>query len=276
MIEAQSSRKPAVAGLFYPAEKNELNQTIEKLFTKTANFIENIHNKEHEIKAIIAPHAGYVYSGECATFGYLQIPKDTKLVYLLGPSHHVGFSGIALPSVKYFSTPLGDIQLNQEIIDDLVDKFEHIKFFDQAHQYEHSLEVHLPFLQKYLANFKIVPMVVGQCSKHELVKTIEFLDNQNYDSSIFLISSDLSHFHTYENAKQIDDQTINRILNFDTNIVGEEACGCYPLNGWLLYAKHNQLMPKLIKKYNSGDVFEYGDKSRVVGYASFAFYKQAK
>ncbi len=257
-------REPAVAGLFYPENVDLLQHSLNEMLSKVSMI-------DLEPRAIIAPHAGYIYSGEVAASAYklLEPMKDTiRRVVLLGPAHRVAISGCALSGADYFRTPLGDIPVDTEAMQNLLQN-PNVQLSDLAHQAEHSLEVHLPFLQTVLDEFLLVPVVVGQMDANAVMEVLELFWGD--PATFFVISSDLSHFHSYHSAQEIDQQTTLAIeqLHFD-HISGEMACGAYPVNGLLKLAKKHHLKCQTLDLRNSGDTA--GDKSRVVGYGAYAFY----
>ncbi len=257
-------REPAVAGVFYPEDAELLQHSLSEMLNKAA--VSDI-----KPRAIIAPHAGYIYSGEVAASAYkLLEPMKGKIrrVVLLGPAHRVAVSGCALSGAEYFRTPLGDIPIDAEAVKNLLQQ-PYVQLSDLAHQEEHSLEVQLPFLQMVLNEFCLVPIVVGQMEASDVMEVLElFWDDP---ATLFVISSDLSHFHDYLSAQIIDRQTTSAIeqLQLD-HISGEMACGAYPVNGLLKLAKKHHLQCQTLDLRNSGDTV--GDKSRVVGYGAYAFY----
>lgn len=256
-----SMRKAAVAGQFYEADKPRLSAQINRLMAITEPCLET------RPKALIVPHAGYIYSGSTAAQAYrcLQSRRDEiERVVLFGPAHRVYLQGMALPSVDEFSTPLGDIALDRESIDRITG-LPGVIISDEAHRQEHSLEVQLPFLQTMLDKFKLVPVVVGDCDANTVAKLIDELWGDS--SSLIVVSSDLSHFHSYDRAQQIDAETCQRILDKASDLYGEEACGARALNG-LMRSKHvESLQVELLAACNSGDTA--GDRNRVVGYGAF-------
>ena len=264
-----STRPPAVAGLFYPDDKNQLQSMLQAL-------LDNDHasplNGEQvkKIKAIIVPHAGYIYSGGVAASAYrlLEARGHTiKRVVILGPSHRVPLRGMALPSVTNFTTPLGDIPLDTNSLQQLL-SLNTVQTLDDAHAFEHSLEVQLPFLQMLLKDFVLIPIVVGQCDVNAVKAALKIVWGK--EETLIIISSDLSHFHHYHSACQIDRNTSDLIVNKDWHLQGEQACGCYPLNGLLKLAQEISLSVCPLDLRNSGDTA--GDKDRVVGYGAYALY----
>jgi hypothetical protein len=262
-----NTRPAAVAGMFYPGNPAELMTTIDALLATTKQ------SNEPAPKALIVPHAGYIYSGSTAAMAYaslVPLRQQIKRVVLLGPTHRVAVNGIAVPEANVFATPLGNIPLDLETIAQLRD-MPQIVFSDRVHAQEHSLEVHLPFLQRVLNDFKLVPLAVGEASPEAVAEVLDHL--WGGPETLIVISSDLSHFLNYSAAQQVDRNTCQHIMQLDAQIQPQQACGAYPVNGLLLAAQQRGLTPQLIHLCNSGDTA--GDKNRVVGYASFAFYEPA-
>lgn len=260
----KSIRPPAVAGMFYPGNPGVLDKMVSDFLLDAP--------VNPPPRAIIAPHAGYSYSGPIAASAYASLAPlrgKIKRVVLLGPSHRVGFHGIAASSADYFQTPLGDIAVDVEAIQSVVEALPAVGFLDEAHAQEHSLEVHLPFLQKVLGDFKLLPFVVGQAEPEEIAQLLDiFVDDPE---TLIVVSSDLSHYHDYEMAQEIDTETAQKIEHLDyQHIAPEQACGAFPVRGLLLSARKHGLTPVVVDLRNSGDTS--GDKSRVVGYGSWLFY----
>ena len=255
------ARRAAVAGMFYPADKAVLERTVSGLLAAAPA-------SSDSAKAIIAPHAGYQYSGFTAACAYRLLEDRRKLirkVVLLGPAHRVYLRGMALPSADTFTTPLGDVQVDMEAVERAL-SLPGTQVSDEAHADEHSLEVHLPFLQIVLEDFQIVPIVVGNCPAHEVESVISAL--WGGDETLIVVSSDLSHFHAYDLAREIDASTTARIEARDATLHGEDACGACAVNGLLLAATSQGLQVRTLDTRNSGDTA--GDKSRVVGYGAYA------
>lgn len=254
-------RPAAVAGLFYPESSKQLHRDIQAYLTEAS------YQSNQCPKAVIVPHAGYVYSGIVAGAVYSivkQFRDQYQRVVLLGPCHYVGVRGLALPTAEYFSTPLGDIPIDKE----LSQKISHLPQVitsAAAHAREHSLEVQLPFLQEVLDEFTLLPLVVGQATVAEVAEVLSCL--WGVENTLFVISSDLSHFLAYEEAKIVDSETSQMILAKDEHITPEQACGCYSINGLLHLAKEQGLSIECIDRRNSGDTA--GNKDRVVGYGSY-------
>lgn len=252
-------REPAVAGTFYPNDAATLSALI-------STYLEGSAGLDCP-KAIIAPHAGYIYSGAIAGEVYrklLNTADKIKRVVLLGPSHRVAFKGMAVPLSTSFRTPLGDIPIDSECIQQIVDDTS-VGILDEAHREEHSLEVHLPFLQHILDDFTLVPIVVGNASKETVARVLARLWGGG--ETLIVISTDLSHFEAYDAAVSLDANTTRKIMTLDATLNGEEACGFRPLNGLLHYIKTNHLAIETVNVKNSGDTA--GDKDRVVGYGAW-------
>ena len=262
----QRIRPAAVAGSFYPGDAKALAQELRVLMG--AVLPDTIASLP---KAIIAPHGGYTYSGTVAASAYTLItPARAKIkrVVIVGPAHRVAVRGLALPGVDAFTSPLGNVAIDQASVDTLRRLPQVIESVD-AHAYEHSLEVQLPFLQSVLDDFLLVPLAVGNATPEEVAQAMEAV--WGGDETLIVVSSDLTHYLKYEQAQAIDSATVNRILNFQGPISPYEACGCMPINGLLVAAKRRGLVPRLLDLCNSGDTA--GSRDRVVGYAAFAFDK---
>ena len=259
-------RPTAVAGTFYPAHAEPLLNQVQHFLEQT-----KLHRQTRPPKAIIVPHAGYIYSGAIAANAYALLrPLRNRIcrVVLLGPVHHVPVGGLAVPSVTAFASPLGTVPLDQVALASLAD-LRQVVVDDRCHAKEHSLEVHLPFLQSVLENFKLVPLAVGDASTADVAEVLERL--WGGDETLIVVSSDLSHYLTYLVAQQRDAMTAQAVLDLRIDISHEQACGATPMNGLLLAARHHGLRPALLDLRNSGDTS--GDKSCVVGYAAFALYE---
>lgn len=259
----QHVRPPAVAGLFYPAEATLLRQQVQALLQAAPPATGPAP------KALIAPHAGYVYSGAIAASAYAQlapIAQRIRTVVLLGPAHRVALRGLALPAATHFATPLGIIELDSEAVARLRG-LPQVSVSDAAHAAEHSLEVHLPFLQSMLPKFLLVPLVVGQASAAEVSQVLDRL--WGGEDTLIVISSDLSHYLGYDDACASDRATADAVLDLRPALVPQQACGAYPINGLLESAPRHGLRGTLLDLRNSGDTA--GDRARVVGYGAFAF-----
>lgn len=261
----QTVRTPAVAGLFYPADAAELQ-------TQVRGFLDQVEPPaEPPPKAIIVPHAGYIYSGPIAASAYARLRAARDMIHrvvLLGPSHRVGFRGIAVSGMEAFATPLGRIAVDQAAVEQLR-KLPEVGYLEQAHAQEHSLEVHLPFLQEVLGSFKLVPLVVGEARPTEVGAVLEAL--WGGPETLIVISSDLSHYHDYATARLLDDTTSKAIeaLRFE-DIGYEQACGRNPVNGLLWVARRKGLHGETIDLRNSGDTA--GSRDQVVGYGAYVFH----
>ena len=267
----ESVRPPAVASLFYPGEVVELKENLRELLDE-ASREEEPHEDlpaDQHLRTLIVPHAGYVYSGTTAARAYHLLRKnrdDFRRVIILGPAHRVWLEGIAFPGTDAFETPLGRIPLAKQQIRELL-RFPEVQLRDDAHQDEHCLEVQLPFLQEILNEFELIPAVVGEISPDSLSGLLENLleDPQN----LLLLSTDLSHFHSYSEAQEIDQETAEAIETFeDENILPEQACGTHPLRGLLRHARIQGWKIQRLGLCNSGDTA--GSKDRVVGYGAWA------
>ena len=256
-------RQPAVANAFYPGSPVLLGSAVDDLLVACTPYSGRVP------KALIVPHAGYIYSGATAALAYATLKplrQQISRVILLGPTHRVAVHGLALPETRAFATPLGNIPLDLDAMAQLRD-LPQIVFSDRVHAQEHSLEVHLPFLQRTLDNFRLVPLAVGEATPQAVAEVLDVL--WGGPETLIVISSDLSHFLNYSTAQQVDRNTCQQILQLDAQIRPEQACGAFPVNGLLLAAQQRGLTPQLIHLCNSGDTA--GDKNRVVGYASFSF-----
>jgi len=258
-----SSRPAAVAGLFYPAEPRALQALIAQCLAGVAP------STAPPPKLLLVPHAGYVYSGAVAGHAYARLAaarSRIRRVVLLGPTHRVAVRGLAAPRAAAFDTPLGRVDVDRAALAQLAD-LPQVQFNDAAHAQEHSLEVQLPFLQRVLGDFTLVPLAVGDASAAEVAQVIERL--WGGDETLVVISSDLSHYLPYAQAQAVDRATVERILQLDPALDHHEACGATPLAGALLAARAHGLAPRLLDLRNSGDTA--GDRTRVVGYCAVAF-----
>jgi AmmeMemoRadiSam system protein B len=255
-------RNPAVAGQFYPADSPGLEAAVTTLLGETAG------QGGAAPKALIVPHAGYMYSGPVAASAYARLRpwRDRySRVVLLGPCHRVPLRGMALSSADAFRTPLGDVAVDHETTARL--DVPGLAVSDTSHEYEHSLEVHLPFLQEVLDEFVLVPVVVGDASAQEVAGLLKAV--WGGEETLIVISSDLSHYLGYDEAAAKDAVTCTRIENLDTDISHDQACGATPIRGLLLVAKQRGLTVTTLDLRNSGDVA--GDRKFVVGYGAWAF-----
>lgn len=259
-------RPPAVAGLFYPAEPDQLEYDIRQLLLKARPY-------DLMPKALIVPHAGYIYSGPIAATAYAALrPVAARIrrVVLLGPTHRVAVNGLVLPRVEAFDTPLGRIMLDTETAD-TASRLPQVSISQLAHAQEHSLEVQLPFLQRVLGEFTLLPLAVGMATPQDVAEVLEAV--WGGDETLIVVSSDLSHYLPYEVAQRVDSATAKSIIKLQPAIEHEQACGATPIGGLMIAAQHHQLTPHLLDLRNSGDTA--GEKDQVVGYAAFAFTQDA-
>jgi AmmeMemoRadiSam system protein B/AmmeMemoRadiSam system protein A len=265
-----SVRPTAVAGMFYPAAPRELAWEVDDMLA---------HSAANGLapgfpKALIVPHAGYVYSGSVAAEAYDRLRPGrgiVRRVVLLGPCHRVSVRGLALPEATAFATPLGQVPIDQEAVKSLAG-LPQVVVSSAVHAEEHALEVQLPFLQRVLGEFSLVPLAVGAATPEQVSDVIEKL--WGGAETLIVISSDLSHYHSYDEACAIDRGTTQAILGYSTDIDHEQACGATPVAGMLLAAKRHELSVELLDLRNSGDTA--GGRGRVVGYASFALWDGAQ
>ncbi len=265
-----SVRPAAVAGMFYPAAPRELAREVDDMLAHSATS----GLAPGFPKALIVPHAGYVYSGSVAAEAYDRLRPArgiVRRVVLLGPCHRVPVRGLALPEATAFATPLGQVPIDQEAVKSLAG-LPQVVVSRAVHAEEHALEVQLPFLQRVLGEFSLVPLAVGAATPEQVAEVIDRL--WGGAETLIVISSDLSHYHPYEEARAIDRGTAQAILDYSTEIDHEQACGATPVAGMLLAAKRHRLKVELLDLRNSGDTA--GGRGRVVGYAAFAFWDGAQ
>ncbi len=249
-------RDPAVAGMFYPADPEELRRMVEGFLAEAKP------HKGPSPKAIIAPHAGYIYSGPIAASVYASInPEGITRVVLLGPSHRALLRGLAASSAEVWRTPLGEVS---------VDAPEGIPTNDAAHELEHSLEVQVPFLQVVLGDFTLTPLVAGDASAEEVADMLERL--WGGPETLIVISSDLSHYMSYRAGRAMDTAASKAIVELNPRGLDfDNACGLVPIAGLLHLAKQKGMCAELIDLRSSGDTA--GPKDQVVGYGAYAFYE---
>lgn len=262
-------RMPAVAGMFYPAHAAELGKTVQDFLAK----VQPTGGKPP--KLLIAPHAGYVYSGPIAASAYALLkPLRGRVarVVLIGPSHRVGFKGLALCTANAYAIPGRTIPIDRTMEARLA-QIPGVGLLDQAHVPEHSLEVHLPFLAEVLGEFQLVPIVAGQASAALVADVLEAAGDG--DDCLIVVSTDLSHYHDYDEARRIDAQTVAAIERLDGDFLdGNRACGHVPVAGALEMAKRRGFRVETLDVRNSGDTA--GPKDRVVGYGAWAFFEGEK
>jgi len=257
-------RRPAVAGSFYPDSPDVLARSVDTMLSEAGETAAG-----PSPKALITPHAGYIYSGPTAACGYALLNADKiRRVVLLGPTHRVPVSGLVLPEADAFETPLGAVELDR-IGMNSVEHLAQVTIEGSSHAFEHSLEVHLPFLQRRLNQFTLIPFTVGRARPEMVAEVLDLLWGS--EETLIVISSDLSHYHPYETARKIDTETADTIIQMEPTISHEQACGATPINGLLTCTEKHPLRAKLIDLRNSGDTA--GPRDRVVGYGAFAFYE---
>jgi hypothetical protein len=259
-------REAAVDGLFYPAAPAALRARV-VAYLAGVGAADDVGCTP---KLLIAPHAGYEYCGAVAAHVYALLGRRrgpiVRRVVLLGPAHRIALGGLAAPNAEAFETPLGEVVVDLAALADL-DGLSQVSRSDHVHEREHSLEVQLPFLQTVLGSFTLVPLVVGDAGAGAVAQVIERL--WGGDETLIVISSDLSHYLGYEEARAADQATVRRIVALDAGLGPHEACGAAAINGALLTARHHGLAPRLLALCNSGDTA--GDRDRVVGYGAIAF-----
>ena len=264
-------RPAAVAGMFYPGMPADLAANVRQCLVDAAT---RPRVGGARPKALIVPHAGYIYSGPIAAAAYARLAGShatIRRVVILGPTHRIAVRGLALPTVRAFATPLGEVEVDLKAAA-LALSLPQVVQNDAAHALEHSLEVQLPFLQAVLDDFRIVPFAVGSATPDEVADVIERL--WGGPETLILVSSDLSHYHRYAEAREIDRGSAEGILALSSALDHDQACGATPINGLALCARRHGLVPELLDLRNSGDTA--GDRSRVVGYASFAFVERPR
>jgi len=267
-LSAMTPMRPAaVAGAFYPADARVLSSEVGEMLDD----VEVLAPRLGFPKAVIAPHAGYIYSGPVAAYAYDALAPArgiVKRVVLLGPVHRVPVRGLALPDAESFETPLGRIAVDPTARAALAD-LPQVVVSGRAHALEHSLEVQLPFLQRVLGDFALVPLAVGDASRADVGEVIERL--WGGPETVIVVSTDLSHYHAYGDALRIDGETLTRIESLATDIRHEQACGATPLNGLLGVARGRGMTIRRLMACNSGDTA--GGRDHVVGYSAFALYE---
>jgi AmmeMemoRadiSam system protein B/AmmeMemoRadiSam system protein A len=251
-----------MAGTFYPADPVRLEQALDACLT------DEVTSKGRPV-AVIAPHAGYIYSGGVAGKVYAHLGPwagQIRRVLLLGPSHRFAFEGVAIPAATAWCTPLGELPIDQRMLDGIRGSAG-VQISDRVHAPEHSLEVQLPFIQKTLGQVLLSPLVVGRISPEGLAALMApWLVRQD---SLVIVSSDLSHYHSYEEARSVDASTARRILSGAIDLRGHEACGCVCINGLNQCARDRHWQVHEVARCNSGDTA--GDRDRVVGYGGYLY-----
>ena len=260
-----SVRPPAVAGLFYPGSADELRATVQAYLSESP-----ARTGAPTPKALIVPHAGYVYSGSVAASAYrcLASAEQITRVVMVGPSHRVPLRGLAVPSADFFATPLGEVPIDVAGRARLR-SLGLAGISDAAHAAEHSLEVQLPFLQTVLGDFELLPITAGLASGNQVCRALDAV--WGGAETLIVISSDLSHYHTAAEARVLDSKTTDLILAEDIHLSDDQACGALGINGLMECARRRGLKVELLDQRNSSDTA--GDSSRVVGYGSYALYE---
>jgi MEMO1 family protein len=267
---ASRVREPAVAGMFYPARATTLARAVDDLVAHPRVDPADALVEAINLKAIVVPHAGYIYSGPTAASAYrllLARRDEIRRIVLLGPAHRVHLAGLAAPSVDAFRTPLGDVPVDRAARDVVV-ALPSVTVDDGAHADEHSLEVHLPFLQRVLGDVAVLPLVVGRATAAEVADVLDAL--WGGPETLVIVSSDLSHYEDHESAVRHDTRTVEAIVNGDADSVSPyDACGAYPLRGLMLAAARHGVTPVVLDRCTSADTA--GPADRVVGYAALLF-----
>jgi len=272
---AENIKEPSVAGKFYPSDKKELKEAVGSFLSKVQK-----GKRDGRLIAIISPHAGYRYSGQVAAYGYQEI-KDSGIqkVILIGSSHHAGFKGASVYTKGSFRTPIGDIKINEKLAESLLNGNADVMFNPGAFEKEHSIEVQLPFLQTVLKDFTIIPILVGSPTKHTYEHLISRLTEILDEKTLIIASTDLSHYHDYHKAIEMDSRMISAIERLSVIDAGQllkdgtaEMCGAFPVIIAMEIARRQGANLGVLFKYaNSGDVSD--GKDHVVGYASIGLYK---
>lgn len=262
-------RPPAVAGTFYPEDPATLRAAVDRLLDEAPE-----PQPGRPAKAVIAPHAGYVYSGPIAGRAFARLRKDAsriRRVVVIGPAHFVPVRGVAAPLAEAFRTPLGEVAVDRAALDAIAD-LPQVTAADPPHAREHALEVELPFLQRLLGEFVLVPLVVGRAEPAEVAEVLERL--WGGEETLVVVSSDLSHYHDQATARRLDAATAAAIERLDAGGIGpDDACGWLPITGLLLQAEARGLAVEGLDLRNSGDTA--GPAHQVVGYGAWAFCRHA-
>ena len=259
-----ANRSLAVSGLFYPERSSSLQKMVESYISEAQK---GLNPSLKNVKAIVSPHAGYIYSGSCAGYAFACPTFTPKRIFLFGPTHHVYFSGLSVGDFDFLDCPLGQVKVNRNLVEKALN-YEFIDFIASAHGPEHCLEVMFPFIKQKFPEAEVATFLCGQNSSACVEKVLTDLYKEETD--LILISTDLSHFNSYDEANSIDRETISMVETMQSqSLSGDRACGYQGLSGLIGFAKKNQWKVNTLKYQNSGDTA--GDKSRVVGYVSFAF-----
>lgn len=264
-----TTRTAAVAGTYYPADTSALQHQVDELLAEaTCDTV--LSPGVYRPKALIVPHASYRYSGPIAAAAYrylLPLSGEISRVVVIGPCHRIPLQGLAAPTATTFQTPLGDVPVDRQNIDRLV-KRSLVTLDDDAHQFEHSIEVQLPFLQRILHKFMVLPLVVGNTPREQITDVLRRLWGSG--ETLIVISTDLSHYHPHQEAQRLDKFTSAMIEGFDSHLTSEQACGSRAVNGLLKLAEEAHLKLQTLDARNSGDTA--GDRNCVVGYGAYVIY----
>ncbi len=265
-MRSSQLREPAVAGAFYPGDPEVLRVTVDRLLAEAPSPSAGTPVP----RAVIVPHAGYVYSGSTAALAYARVARGRDVirrVVVIGPTHRVPVRGVALPGADGFRTPLGVVSVAEAWAEDRLTGVPAVCVFAETHRWEHSVEVQLPFLQRALGDVEVVPLLAGDATGDEVADVLDALGGGS--ETLVVISSDLSHYLPYDEARRVDAGTIAQISALDGPLDHLQACGATPVNGLLVAARRHGLRPELLGACSSGDTA--GDRLRVVGYSAFAF-----
>jgi len=286
------TREAQFAGQFYPGNKNALNQQLDELFEQ-AGILTKISPRSQFLQALIVPHAGYIFSGLVAASAYNQIPENAayKRVFVLASSHRYSFNGAAVFCTGNYKTPLGEVKVDTQLSNELLNSSEFFTEFNDAHENEHSLEVQLPFLQHKLGNnFLLVPIILGTHEPEICKKIAQKLNPWFTEENLWVISSDFSHYPEYENACKVDELTATAICRnkqeklqtvlkenkkFQISNLATSLCGWTSVLTLLNITENREYTYEKIFYQNSGDAKDYGSKNRVVGYWAIAVYRQS-
>lgn len=278
-----NTRGCAVSGSFYSKDKTELSSQLSSLLQNTKEF------DTQNIRALIVPHAGYVYSASTAALSYKTLHKKYKNIFLIGSSHHINVNAASIYNIGNYQTPLGVVKVNQEIVSKLLQNKSLFSYYKDAHTKEHTLEVQLPFLQTiYKDDLQIVPVIMATSNVQTIQAISKVLEPYFTQDNLFIISTDLSHYPSYEEANIVDMDTLNAITSNDTqkfmltlnkndslgiNDFHTSACGWSSILTLMYLTQSNAYNYELLQYINSGDT-QYGDKKRVVGYGSIRIYEE--
>ena len=262
--DVQTVRPPAVAGRFYPGSAGELADTVDGLLAAATP-------RGRVPKALIVPHAGYIYSGPIAASAFAQVAaraSQITRVVLIGPAHRERVDGLATPDAARLATPLGELEVDTAGLAGVPD----ITANARAHAHEHCLEVELPFLQRVLPHAKVIPLIASRLSPERVGRVLEAL--WGGPETLIVISSDLSHYLRYADGRAKDRSTVDQILALEATLDGDQACGAVAINGLTWLANHKRLVPELLDLRSSGDTA--GPRDEVVGYGAIAFFEAQK